>query len=653
MPERAPTPGPEFLKDKYGLHKAPEVESAAQRAEKRSRLRNASADQAGEKIPQTPEARIQTYLDRFTEIIEREDPTKRERGIEAIKRLLYDRYVIKPDQVPEAYFENQRRLAREQGRGDIETTGEMRQQLMEVITADQRSSLDTWVDYLASKDATYPDWLKYYALRSVVTMGEYDKEKKVFTKRSTGTVKPFPDLNREALAYVLDSIEKKYAGQGIDLEAVEEQDRAKFKQLIAGENFPKLYAWAIEKVTPAQAEQLATTQGKWIKYEQWSDHMPLVKSLQGHGTGWCTAGESTARSQLDGGDFYVYYSHDQQGRSTIPRVAIRMEDERIAEVRGVAEQQNLDPYVGEVVEKKLKEFGPEGEAYRKKTADMKKLTEIDNKAKASEELTKDDLVFLYELDAPIEGFGYQRDPRIEELRSKRNPEQDMPILFECTPEQIARTPTAISATTKAYVGPLEPGIFPTLAKHAIDHIYTQFPERRIRRETLTIGGKTSQELQRELEAGGFLPIQDYARDMLKSKDFYTSATPQNIDLIRLTVEDLGFSDYATTEQLYRRARQLGLDPAPAEAGPYLRLKLTNQPEGEWLYIGMQPIAGRVGRPDVFAVGRSGDNLWLDHHWAEPTFRWLPVGVIVFRPRTPSDDKQVTRGILGMFGKRRL
>jgi hypothetical protein len=35
------------------------------------------------------------------------------------------------------------------------------------------------------------------------------------------------------------------------------------------------------------------------------------------------------------------------------------------------------------------------------------------------ELSKDDVKFLYELYRPIEGFGYERDPRIDEIRQKR------------------------------------------------------------------------------------------------------------------------------------------------------------------------------------------------------------------------------------------
>jgi hypothetical protein len=120
----------------------------------------------------------------------------------------------------------------------------MREQLAEVIISDQESTLDNWVDYLSSDDATYPDWLKYYAFRSVISLSTYDKEKhqfgkRVFPKKDPGTQKltneptvaPFPDLNREALAYVLDAIEKKQAKPYRDLQEQITIDRKSAKKL--------------------------------------------------------------------------------------------------------------------------------------------------------------------------------------------------------------------------------------------------------------------------------------------------------------------------------------------------------------------------------------------------------------------------------------
>ncbi|MBU2613681.1 hypothetical protein KJ925_04485, partial [Patescibacteria group bacterium] len=313
-----------FLQKKYpDLQTSKEVSSAVAKQERLT----------GTRLPNEPTERIGAYLERIKAVLgpkpmgggsHRKDFDRRERNLSMLKRALHARFIIKSEDIPESYWDLQRRLAREQGHGDIQITDGIREQQAEILAADQANTLDTWVDYLSGPDATYPDWLKYWAFRSVLGMGEFDKTKKAFTRRTKSTVKPFPDLNREALAYVLDAVEKKVEGKGIDREALEGEDEERFGKLLQGENFPKLYAWAIEKVTPASKELLTVTDGRWVKYDRGSDHMPLVKSLQGHGTGWCTAGESTAKTQLNGGDFHVFYSLDEEGNPTIPRVAIRM-----------------------------------------------------------------------------------------------------------------------------------------------------------------------------------------------------------------------------------------------------------------------------------------------------------------------------------------
>ena len=584
----------QLLKNKYGLHKSPEVVNAA----KRTRMRT------GEKVPQDPLARIQNYLNRFHEIIDQDDPSRREHALDLIKGRFHDKYVIKPNEIPESFWDNQRRIIRERGQGrDLEHIDweEFKRQNTEAIIADQKSSLDKWVDYLSSSDAPYSDSLKYFAIRSVLNMAEYDKEKKIYPQRSKGTTKPFPDLNREALAYVFDAVEKKYKGQNIDLSQVETEDKQQFEKLLQGENFPKLYAWAIEKVTPASEEQLASTKGEWIRYNQGTNHMPLVQSLQGHGTGWCTAGESTAQIQLKGGDFYVYYSNDRDGKPTIPRAAIRMEKGRIAEIRGIAKEQNLDAGAVAIVEEKLKEF-PDGESYKKKTEDMHRLTSIENQMKEGQKLTGEDLVFLYEINSPIEGFGFQKDPRIDELKSQRNPQEDMPIVFG-SKNQIASSAGEINKDTRAYVGPLTAGIFDLLSKYNIEHIYTSFPEGRIRIESLEIGGKSESQLEQEFQRANILII-DHAKDMMQSLDFTTLPRPETIKTVRLRVADL-LPGNPTTDQIYAKAKKLGLDRVPAEAGMHYRLKYADQPRNEYLYMGMKQITGRYGHPLVFKLDRFG------------------------------------------------
>ncbi|NTU73123.1 hypothetical protein HGB07_03040 [Candidatus Roizmanbacteria bacterium] len=620
----------QLLKQKYDLHKAPEVDSAARRSEART----------GERVPQNPLDRIQNYLNRFHEITDRENPQQRERAMEAVKRLLHSKYIIKPDEITEGYWENQRRIIRERGQeADLQHVNweELKRQNIEAIVADQKSSMDKWIDYLSSSDALYPDALKYWTLRSVLSMGEYDKEKKAYPQRSIGTTKPFPDLNREALAYVIDIVDKKYTAKGA--KRANEDTDPELEKLLQGENFAKLYAFAIEKVIPADKQGLVDTTGRWVKYDQGSDHMPLVTSLQGHGTGWCTAGESTAQAQLKGGDFYVYYSNDRDAKPTVPRVAIRMEGGSIAEVRGIAPEQNLDPYMAPIVEQKLDEF-PDGKAYQKKVADMKHLTEIDHKMQKGMLLEASELVFLYEVDSLIQGFGYSRDPRIEELRNQRNPEEDMSIMFGCEPSQIAHNLGELRHDTKAYVGPLLPGIFDRLQSHNIEHVYTSFPEGKIRRQQVEIGGKTKEQLQNELKQAG-VNITSIAQGMMENPKFTTLPDAQVLDTVKVKVGDLGLSGKPTAAEIYRKAQALGLELCPAEVGPHMRLQTKDQPLGDYYWIGMRQITDSYGTQGVFGLERRIGGLWLCDGWAEPDPKWEPDHGFVFSLRKFKTQKPQT------------
>ncbi|MBU0649126.1 hypothetical protein KJ969_03465 [Patescibacteria group bacterium] len=113
----------------------------------------------GEKVTQKPAEKIADWLKVIekTHMGHRDDP----RVLERIKKQYHKEHVIKPEDIPQSYYENQRRLAREQGHGDIEITHEMKDQLSEVIISDQESTLDNWVDYLSSEDSdSFPTWSK-------------------------------------------------------------------------------------------------------------------------------------------------------------------------------------------------------------------------------------------------------------------------------------------------------------------------------------------------------------------------------------------------------------------------------------------------------------------------------------------------------------
>ena len=374
--------------------------------------------------------RLLKYFERLEELHNKVSKTKSVNGEKLLKSFYYDLYVIKPENIPDAYFQNQVRLARERGYGNIKLTEEDKRRMTEEVIDDQKKSLDKWIEYFLydEESKSYEMWEKYWVFQGLQNLGKYDKETSKFSKRDKTTVYPFPPVEREYIFTTLKLMEDFLK---------DKKGEEDIKQALSTGNFKLLYEYVIKQSFLKGEHQSNNDDGKWIKYEQGSDYNILRDSLQGYYTGWCTAaGENFAKSQLAGGDFYVYYSLDNNGEAKVPRIAIRMDGKyEIGEIRGIADNQNMEPEMMSILEEKLKEFPDRGE-YLKKEHDMKLLTLIDKKVNNNIELTLDELKFLYEINGQIKGFGYEEDPRIEEIKSKRNKRRDYSLIFNVKEEEV-------------------------------------------------------------------------------------------------------------------------------------------------------------------------------------------------------------------------
>ncbi|OLA34590.1 MAG: hypothetical protein BHW38_03505 [Firmicutes bacterium CAG:321_26_22] len=375
--------------------------------------------------------RLLKYFERLEELHNRVSETRSVNGEKLLKSFYYDLYVIKPENIPDAYFQNQVRLARERGYGNIELTEEDKRRMTEEVIDDQRKSLDKWIEYFLydEESKSYGMWEKYWVFQGLQSLGKYDKETGKFSKRDKSTVYPFPLVEREYIFTTLKLMEDFLK---------DKKSKEDIKQALSTGNFKLLYEYVIKQSFLKGEHQSNSTDGKWIKYEQESDYNILRDSLQGYYTGWCTAaGENFAKDQLAGGDFYVYYSLDKNGEAKVPRIAIRMDGkDKIGEIRGIADNQNMEPEMMPILEEKLKDFPDKGK-YLKKEHDMKLLTLIDKKVNDNIDLTLEELKFLYEIDGQIIGFGYGKDPRIEEIKRKRNERRDYSLIFNVKEEEVA------------------------------------------------------------------------------------------------------------------------------------------------------------------------------------------------------------------------
>ena len=379
---------------------------------------------------------VKEYIEKLGRVHEKDNNS----DSNLLKNMYLDRYVIKYEDIPDSYFKHQEQMYLERGYGHYTMSENEKRTLADVVINDQTKSLENILDYFLSEDAeVYPDILKFWAFQGLIHLGSYNKETEEFGRRTKGTTAPFVELNHEALALTIDEINNFLKNEEVEDEEI-------LKSIFnnnggLNNSFSKMYTHYLKYINGIKKSRVDSDDGVWIKYDQGSDHMKLVKTLEGKGTGWCTAGASTAERQLNNGDFYIYYTKGESNQYTEPRIAIRMDGhDTIGEIRGVASNQNIEPNMEKVLDEKLEEF-PDKDEYKKKVKDMKMLTSIYNKNQNNIDLSTEELRFLYQIDNKIQGFGYEEDSRIEEVKSKRNVKQDLCNIFDCTEEQIATSLT--------------------------------------------------------------------------------------------------------------------------------------------------------------------------------------------------------------------
>jgi len=111
-------------------------------------------------------------------------------------------------------------------------------------------------------------------------------------------------------------------------------------------------------------------------------------------------------------------------------------------------------------------------------------------------------------------------------------------------------------------------------------------------KTITVGGSRGVNAVRKAMETAPCPmaIADDADEILGRPAFPFIKTPVELDLVVLSVFELGFGDEASLHDIYARAVALGFELCPAEVGPALRLNYLDQPPGDFLHIAMKPVA---------------------------------------------------------------
>lgn len=151
--------------------------------------------------------------------------------------------------------------------------------------------------------------------------------------------------------------------------------------------------------------------------------------------------------------------------------------------------------------------------------------------------------------------------------------------------------------------------------------------------TLTLGThRNIEDLSIAIQGKGFT-IGHHAEEFLQRTPLAGRET--EIDLVLVSVADLGFTDASRRDAIYNRANALGLALVPAEVGPLLRLRDCSHP-WQLLMIGMEPIADSNGWLAIFGVEHGSSGLfvgwWLNAFCGSPAYTWQPYELWVFTRR---------------------
>ena len=389
-----------------------------------------------EKLPgKNNERRNFAYLSRLDCMIEKHGDAIEQKLWEASAENL----VMDYEDIPDAYWKQQEQILRDNGQGRKLSEYE-KEILAEDLIDKQRQSITSWANYLGDKNCPYPLWFKVYAFDGISKMSNaLNLDDADYNRRDNTTALSFPKLNAEILAKVYRQINNFY---GIDKEdwLSKNSDDEKLVSLVKSANFPKLYAKELvdTKVILKTPERTEDVHGYWFEYKL-GDEEEIANLAEG--TRWCVVDPNVAHNYL----VYGEYGHsrstraDEESNSKAKFIIFRLEDPnapgifasngsasirlgpdgKVAEISGLNEGQAVEDALVPIVKEKTLSL-PGGEKYLQKFDDKQALIRLDKKMEKGEDLTKEELSFLYELDRPIATLDTynEEDPRIPELKEK-------------------------------------------------------------------------------------------------------------------------------------------------------------------------------------------------------------------------------------------
>lgn len=94
-----------------------------------------------------------------------------------------------------------------------------------------------------------------------------------------------------------------------------------------------------------------------------------------------------------------------------------------------------------------------------------------------------------------------------------------------------------------------------------------------------------------------------------------------LDLVRMTLEQLGFSSGGMRKKVFERILEWGGELVPTEAAAALALRHQEPEDGQQSYFVMEPVIDEHEGPIVLTLSKDGNTPWLGFRQAAPEDVW--------------------------------
>lgn len=246
-------------------------------------------------------------------------------------------------------------------------------------------------------------------------------------------------------------------------------------------------------------------------------HLEDESSYMSH----CVGTSTSYINKIKRGDVEIFSFRDTHTHEPVVTIEYDTHSHRLLQVKKFNDQLPTlkDPYASDLLEaierlgESTNDKGEQRIVASKEVTHLKRLLALKEKRTRNEPFTRDELLFLYEVNEPIQGFDIGREPMIDAIRALRARTEDIKSMCDCSPEHLATNFTDLSATTEVFCE--DTGTKLTLFDFREEKNKAKFPQLlELAQKLKEVGSPARPDLSFE---GGIVRIQ-FQREMIQSKE---------------------------------------------------------------------------------------------------------------------------------------